>query len=60
MGGARDSGAVLPAFLLGALFGKLMEDSGSVEVVPASWPTRSARSAPFAVVLAGAIVAMAA
>jgi H+/gluconate symporter-like permease len=46
-----------PIFLLGALFGKLMEDSGSVEAI-AQFMTRTLGSgrASLAVVLAGAIV----
>ncbi|MBN9562088.1 MAG: GntP family permease [Alphaproteobacteria bacterium] len=46
-----------PLFLLGALFGKLMEDSGSVRAI-ASWMTErlGARRAMLAVVLAGALV----
>src|SRR6202035_2638931 len=46
-----------PLFLLGALFGKLMEDSGSVAAI-ASFMTRrlGPQRAVLAVVLAGAIV----
>ncbi|MGA9868329.1 MAG: GntP family permease [Acetobacteraceae bacterium] len=46
-----------PLFLLGALFGKLMEDSGSVTAI-ANWMTErlGARRAMLAVVLAGALV----
>ena len=46
-----------PLFLLGALFGKLMEDSGSVTAI-AGWMTErlGAGRAMLAVVLAGAIV----
>src|ERR1700755_1969878 len=46
-----------PLFLLGALFGKLMEDSGSVAAI-ADFMTRTlgARRAVLAVVLGGAIV----
>jgi H+/gluconate symporter-like permease len=46
-----------PIFLLGALFGKLMEDSGSVAAI-AQWMTRAlgTRHAILAVVLAGALV----
>jgi H+/gluconate symporter-like permease len=46
-----------PLFLLGALFGKLMDDSGSVNAI-ASFMTRKlgARRAILAVVLAGALV----
>lgn len=46
-----------PLFLMGALFGKLMEDSGSVAAI-AEWMTRSLgrERALLAVVLAGALV----
>src|SRR5215469_11891782 len=46
-----------PIFLLGALFGKLMEDSGSVTAI-AAWMTGKLghQRAPLAVVLAGALV----
>jgi H+/gluconate symporter-like permease len=46
-----------PIFLLGALFGKLMEDSGSVEAI-AQYMTRKLgrQRAPLAAVLAGAFV----
>src|SRR6185312_617306 len=46
-----------PLFLLGALFGKLMEDSGSVTAI-ATWMMErlGARRAMLAVVLAGALV----
>jgi len=46
-----------PLFLMGALFGKLMEDSGSVTAI-AEWMTErlGARRAMLAVVLAGALV----
>src|SRR5262249_30366476 len=46
-----------PLFLLGALFGKLMDDSGSVEAI-ARWMSErlGARRAMLAVVLAGALV----
>ncbi|HAZ60710.1 MAG TPA: transporter [Gammaproteobacteria bacterium] len=46
-----------PLFLLGALFGKLMDDSGSVDAI-ADWMTRSLgpTRAMLAVVLAGALV----
>src|SRR5208283_496432 len=46
-----------PIFLLGALFGKLMDDSGSVSAI-AAYMTRSLgeRRAILAVVLAGALV----
>ena len=46
-----------PIFLLGALFGKLMEDSGSVSVIAETMMSRfGERRAIVAVVLAGAIV----
>src|SRR5882724_11029209 len=46
-----------PLFLLGALFGKLMEDSGSVEAIARFMTERlGARRAVLAVVLAGAVV----
>ncbi|MBX6746597.1 MAG: GntP family permease, partial [Acetobacteraceae bacterium] len=46
-----------PLFLLGALFGKLMEDSGAVEAIAAFMTQRlGAERAVLAVVLAGAIV----
>jgi H+/gluconate symporter-like permease len=46
-----------PLFLLGALFGKLMEDSGSVEAIARFMTERLGKSrAILAVVLAGAIV----
>jgi H+/gluconate symporter-like permease len=46
-----------PLFLLGALFGKLMEDSGSVEAIARSMMERlGPRRAVLAVVLAGALV----
>ena len=46
-----------PLFLMGALFGKLMEDSGSVTAI-AQWMTErlGAMRAMLAVVLAGALV----
>jgi H+/gluconate symporter-like permease len=46
-----------PLFLLGALFGKLMDDSGSVDAI-ADWMTRrlGPERAVLAVVLAGALV----
>jgi len=46
-----------PLFLLGALFGKLMDDSGSVSAI-ADWMTRTLgpRRAMLAVVLAGALL----
>src|SRR5258706_1829074 len=46
-----------PLFLLGALFGKLMDDSGSVEAIAGFMTERlGARRAILAVVLAGALV----
>ena len=46
-----------PIFLLGALFGKLMEDSGSVSAIASFMTERlGARRAMLAVVLAGALV----
>jgi H+/gluconate symporter-like permease len=46
-----------PIFLLGALFGKLMEDSGSVTAISSFMTERlGAKRAILAVVLAGAIV----
>ena len=56
-GGAQFLAQFFPLFLLGALFGKLMEDSGSVEAI-ARFMTRTlgAGRAVLAVVLAGAIV----
>jgi H+/gluconate symporter-like permease len=46
-----------PIFLLGALFGKLMEDSGSVAAIAAFMTERlGAKRAVLAVVLAGALV----
>src|SRR5262245_4330049 len=46
-----------PLFLLGALFGKLMEDSGSVEAIARFMTGRlGTRRAVLAVVLAGAVV----
>jgi H+/gluconate symporter-like permease len=46
-----------PLFLLGALFGKLMDDSGSVEAIARFMTERmGARRAVLAVVLAGAMV----
>src|SRR6516162_4378851 len=54
---ARFLAQFFPIFLLGALFGKLMEDSGSVTAI-ADFMTRwlGARRAILAVVLAGALV----
>src|SRR6188768_2711833 len=56
-GGAQFLAQFFPLFLLGALFGKLMEDSGSVEVI-ARFMTKKLGTgrAILAVVLAGAIV----
>src|SRR6476646_4168176 len=46
-----------PLFLLGALFGKLMDDSGSVDAIARFMTERlGARRAILAVVLAGAVV----
>ena len=54
---ARFVAQFFPLFLLGELFGKLMEDSGSVRAI-ADWMTGKlgAERASLAVVLAGAIV----
>src|SRR5215467_8681303 len=50
-------GQFFPLFLLGALFGKLMEDSGSVTVIAEFMIKRlGERRAMLAVVLAGALV----
>jgi len=50
-------GQFFPLFLLGALFGKLMEDSGSVSAISAFVTERlGERRAILAVVLAGALV----
>jgi H+/gluconate symporter-like permease len=56
-GAARFLGQFFPLFLLGALFGKLMEDSGSVSTI-ASYMTRKLgpQRTILAVVLAGAAV----
>ncbi len=43
-GGAEFLARFFPLFLLGALFGKLMEDSGSVEVIARSNHLRASRS----------------
>jgi H+/gluconate symporter-like permease len=58
MGGAAQFLAqFFPLFLLGALFGKLMEDSGSVEAIARFMTEKlGARRAILAVVLAGAVV----
>jgi H+/gluconate symporter-like permease len=58
MGGAAQFLAqFFPLFLLGALFGKLMEDSGSVDVIARFMTERlGASRAVLAVVLAGTIV----
>src|SRR5262252_6283026 len=46
-----------PLFLLGALFGKLMDDSGSVQTIAGFMTERlGARHAMLAVVLAGAMI----
>jgi H+/gluconate symporter-like permease len=56
-GGAQFLAQFFPLFLLGALFGKLMEDSGSVEVIARFMTDKlGAGRAVLAVVLAGAIV----
>ncbi|TDH60341.1 GntP family permease [Dankookia rubra] len=54
---ARFVASFFPLFLLGALFGKLMEDSGAVSTI-AAWMTSrlGTRRAMLAVVLAGAAV----
>ena len=49
-----------PIFLLGAVFGKLMEDSGSVSAIADFMTETGPRRAVLAVVLAGAFVTMAA
>jgi H+/gluconate symporter-like permease len=57
VGGADFLAQFFPLFLLGALFGKLMEDSGSVEAIARFMTDRlGAGRAILAVVLAGAIV----
>jgi H+/gluconate symporter-like permease len=54
---ARFVGQFFPLFLLGALFGKLMEDSGSVATIAGFMTERLGPSrAVLAVVLAGAVV----
>src|SRR3954463_1048441 len=54
---ARFLAQFFPLFLLGALFGKLMEDSGSVSAIAEAMTQRlGVRRAVLAVVLAGAIV----
>jgi H+/gluconate symporter-like permease len=54
---ARFLAQFFPLFLLGALFGKLMEDSGSVSAIAETMRKRlGERRAVLAVVLAGAIV----
>jgi hypothetical protein len=56
-GGAQFMAQFFPLFLLGALFGKLMEDSGSVEVIARFMKEKLGTGrAVLAVVLAGAIV----
>ena len=56
-GGAEFLARFFPLFLLGALFGKLMEDSGSVEVIARFMTdTLGSKRTILAVVLAGAIV----
>jgi H+/gluconate symporter-like permease len=55
--GARFFAQFFPIFLLGALFGKLMDDSGSVQSIARFIGTRlGARRAVLAVVIAGAMV----
>ncbi|HWK66101.1 MAG TPA: GntP family permease [Rhizobiaceae bacterium] len=58
MAGAADFLAqFFPLFLLGALFGKLMEDSGSIEAIADSMMRRLGRDhAILAVVVAGALI----
>jgi H+/gluconate symporter-like permease len=54
---ARFLAQFFPLFLLGALFGKLMEDSGSVSAIASAMTARlGPRRAVLAVVLAGALV----
>ncbi|CAE6844264.1 hypothetical protein R75461_07169 [Paraburkholderia nemoris] len=54
---ARSVGQFFPLFLLGALFGKLMEDSGSVQAIASFMTQRlGARRAMLAVVIGGALV----
>ena len=53
---ARFLGQFFPLFLLGALFGKLMEDSGSVGVIAGFMVRLGQERAVLAVVLAGALV----
>jgi H+/gluconate symporter-like permease len=56
-GGAEFLAQFFPLFLLGALFGKLMEDSGSVEVIARFMTDKlGSERTILAVVLAGAIV----
>ncbi len=56
-GAARFLAQFFPLFLLGALFGKLMEDSGSVSAIASLMTARlGPRRAVLAVVLAGALV----
>jgi len=56
-GGAQFLAQFFPLFLFGALFGKLMEDSGSVEVIARVMTEKLGTGrAVLAVVLAGAIV----
>ena len=56
-GAAKFLAQFFPLFLLGALFGKLMEDSGSVEAIARFMTDRlGSHRAMLAVVLAGAIV----
>lgn len=54
---ARFVGQFFPLFLLGALFGKLMEDSGPVQAIASFMTQRlGARRAMLAVVIGGALV----
>src|SRR5215831_15536857 len=54
---ARFLAQFFPLFLLGALFGKLMEDSGSVSAIAEAMTRRlGERRAVLAIVLAGALV----
>ena len=57
VGAAQFIAQFFPIFLLGALFGKLMDDSGSVQAVAQFMSSKlGARRAILAVVLAGALV----
>jgi len=56
-GAAKFLAEFFPLFLLGALFGKLMDDSGSVSAIASAMTDRlGPRRAMLAVVLAGAII----